>query len=200
MRRMSVAGGLFILLSCALPVCAEVAPLSQPAGTGSQLIFYYDTRPGFTTFLNIRTFPSRDLRVQLDFWGPTFGTKVTQTFQLSFGAGRVIDAGALKASLGLGAQQGIAFATIVNELGNPIHVTQALMGNFTVANLATASAWEDRLWHGRREWRPMTRSRRMGRSSTGRPSRIRRSRRSPFRSVHTTTRKAWRPWKRTAIK
>jgi hypothetical protein len=47
----------------------------------------------------------------------------------------------LKASQGLGAQQGVAFATIVDELGNPIHVSESLMGNFTVANLATSSAW-----------------------------------------------------------
>jgi len=44
--------------------------------------------------LNIRNiFPSFVARVQLDFGDRRSETKVTQTFELPFGAGRVIDAG-----------------------------------------------------------------------------------------------------------
>ncbi len=123
MRRMTVAGGLFTLLLCAMPAFAAVTPLKQPAGVGSQLIFYYDTRPGFTTFVNIRNIAPSALRVQIDFWGPTFETKVTQTFELPSGGGRVIDAGALQLSQGLGAQQGVAFASILND--SPVRSTFA---------------------------------------------------------------------------
>jgi hypothetical protein len=138
---MTVAAALFIPLLCAMLVSAAVTPIKQPAGVGSQLILYYDTRPGFTTFVNIRNTAPSVLRVQVDFWDRAFETKVTQTFELPSGGGRVIDAGALQASQGLAAQQGIAFASIVDNVGNPIHIGEALMGNFTVANLTTGSAW-----------------------------------------------------------
>ena len=51
----------------------------------------------------------------------------------------VIDVGALRAS-GLAATPGVAIATGVDDAGHAI-VTKGLAGNFTVANLATGSAW-----------------------------------------------------------
>jgi len=54
MRRMTIAG-LFLLLLCAMPARAAVTPLRQPVGIGSQLIFYYDTRDGFTPLLPTTT-------------------------------------------------------------------------------------------------------------------------------------------------
>lgn len=140
MRRMTVATGLFLLLLCAMPASAVVTPLQQPAALGSQLIFYYDTRPGFTTFVNLRNIGPIPLRVQLDFWNGAIETKFTLPLDLPVEGGRVIDVRAL-VNQGLAAQQGIAFASIVDDQRNPIHVRRALMGNFTVANLATGSGW-----------------------------------------------------------
>ena len=63
------------------------------------------------------------------------------TFDLAAGAVRVVDIGSFKVTDGLPAQQGIAVASIVNRPNClPIH-NRALQGNFTVANLATGSAW-----------------------------------------------------------
>lgn len=140
MRRMTVATGLCLLLLCAMPASAVVTPLQQPAALGSQLIFYYDTRPGFTTFVNLRNVGPIPLRVKLDFWNSAIETRFTRPFDLPVDGGLVIDVGALVAQ-GLGAQRGVAFASIIDGVGNPIHVRRALMGNFTVANLATGSGW-----------------------------------------------------------
>lgn len=143
MRRLTVPGAALALalhLGGATTTHAAVTPRLQPAASGSQLIYYYDAREGFTTFANITQFAVAPITVQMDFWGPTFQTKITQTFTLGSNEQRVIDIGALKTTNGLGAQQGIAVASVINEFANAIDVP-VLTGNFTVANLATGSAW-----------------------------------------------------------
>ena len=122
---------------------------ARPNVRGDQVIFYYDAREGFTTFINIRNEATAELNVELDFYGPTFTTPFTETVTLpatngtngapGVGGLMVIDVGALRAS-GLAATPGVAFATVVNATGQPV-VSRGLSGNFTVANMATGSAW-----------------------------------------------------------
>ena len=145
MRTMTaIVGALLMLLSSAMTTHAQVVIPQPDLALGSQLIFYYDAREGFTTFVNIHNNGNSGgpLNIQLDVWGPTFdvGTKVTKTFSLAPFGTRVTDIGALKTTDGLAAQQGIVVASILDGSGLPIQ-QRALMGNFTVANLATGSAW-----------------------------------------------------------
>lgn len=123
--------------------------IARPNNRGDQAIFYYDVRDGFTSFLNLRNAGASELRVEIQYYGPTFGAPFTQTVSVPATAGTsgaagtgglmVIDVGALRAS-GLAATPGIAIATGVDEAGHAI-VTRGVSGNFTVANLATGSAW-----------------------------------------------------------
>lgn len=142
--------GVVALLGSANPAVAGVLPggvepvmLSEPRGRGDQLIAYYDTRAGFSTFLNLRNEGLADVNVRIDFYGPAFGSPFTVNLagseQLVSGATRTLDVGGLSAR-GLPAQFGVAIATAVNGSGDPV-VTRALSGSFTVANLQTASAW-----------------------------------------------------------
>lgn len=145
MRTMTaILGALLLLLSSAMTIHAQGVITQPDFGLGSQLIFYYDARDGFTTFVNMRNNGNSGgtLKIQLDVWGPTFdaGTKVTKTFDLPALQTRVTDIGALKTTDGMPAQQGIALASILDGSNSPIQ-QRALMGNFTVANLATGSAW-----------------------------------------------------------
>jgi hypothetical protein len=134
----SIVGALFLLLSSAVTHAQMV--LKRPdLARASQLIFYYDAREGFTTFVNIQNFGNDPLRIRLALWGPTLTGDLSSTFDLAGGAVRVLDIGSFKGS-GLPAQQGIAIASILNEQNLPIH-NRVLQGNFTVANLATGSAW-----------------------------------------------------------
>jgi hypothetical protein len=136
----AIFGALLLLLSSAMTTDAQVV-ISQPdLAAGSQLIFYYDAREGFTTFVNIRNSGGEPLNVQLDIWSPTFQAKVVQTFPLAVGGVRVFDIGSLKATAGVGAEVGVAVASVVDASGLPIQM-RSLAGNFTVANLVTGSAW-----------------------------------------------------------
>ena len=144
MRTMTtILGALLLLLTSVMTTRAQLVITEPDLASGSQLIFYYDTREGFTTFVNIRSNVATPITVQLEVWGPAFdeATKVTRTFSFAPLAVRVIDVGALKTTDGLPAQQGIAVASILNESSLPIHIRRGLFGNFTVANLATGSAW-----------------------------------------------------------
>ena len=117
---------------------AEVDPIERPDTQGDQLIFYYDARPSHTSFLIVRSLRENETTIEVQFYGPTFSTPFTRTINVPGFGLRVLDAGALRDD-GLPAQQGVAFATVVDG-GDPI-VTGALTGSFTVANLATGSAW-----------------------------------------------------------
>ncbi len=115
--------------------------IDRPDGKGDQLIFYYDARPGFTTFLNLHNDSVSDLEVQVLFYGPTFSSPFTTTVGLDAGTTHIIDVGSLKTGEpALPAQFGVAIATAVDNHGKPL-VTRALSGNFTVANLLVNSAW-----------------------------------------------------------
>jgi hypothetical protein len=74
-RLAAIGGALVLMLGGAVTTHAVVAPLTQSASVGSQLIYYYDTREGFTTFASISQIGIGPLTVQIDFWGPTFETK-----------------------------------------------------------------------------------------------------------------------------
>jgi len=123
--------------------------ITRPATRGDQLIFLYDTRPGFTTFLNLRSTGASALPVQILLYGPSFTTPYVHTVTIPVGPGEAgdpgiggtltVDLGALQAA-GLPAEAGVAFVTAVDPAGAPI-VTRILTGSFTVANLATGSAW-----------------------------------------------------------
>jgi hypothetical protein len=113
--------------------------LDVPETVGDQLVFYYDARADFTTFLTIRNVSEDDLTVSVLFYGPTFSTPFSKAVTLSGGALTVIDAGALRGN-GLSTQAGVAFATAVDLAGRPV-TSRALAGNFTIANLLTGSAF-----------------------------------------------------------
>jgi hypothetical protein len=123
--------------------------ITRPATRGDQLIFLYDTRPGFTTFLNLRSTGASALPVQVVFYGPDLATPYVHPLTIPVGPGNAgaagvggtvtLDAGALVAS-GVPAAAGVAFVTAVDATGRPI-VTRALTGSFTIANLQTGSAW-----------------------------------------------------------
>ena len=110
-----------------------------PDGRGDQLVFYYDARDGFTTFLNLHNPGDTDLTVSIAAYGPELASPFNDLVTLAPGTTRTIDIAELK-DRGLPAQLGVAFATPVDGSGQPI-VTRSIAGNFTVANLATSSAW-----------------------------------------------------------
>jgi hypothetical protein len=135
------------LLSSALPARAGIVgpafnAIERPDGKGDQVIFYYDARPNFTTFINLHNDGLSDLTVQILFYGPTFSSPFVRTVALGSGGTTIIDVGALTTATptALPAQFGVAIATAINEAGKSI-VTRALSGNFTVANLQVQSAW-----------------------------------------------------------
>jgi hypothetical protein len=114
--------------------------LEAPDGQGDQVIFYYDAREGFTTFLNVRSAEvASDLQVRILFYSGGFSVPFEQELTLAPSALEILDVGALR-DAGLPAQPGVALAFAVDAGGSPV-VTRSLTGNFTVANLATQSAW-----------------------------------------------------------
>jgi len=117
----------------------EILPRGAPAAMGDQLIFYYDARVDFTTFITIRNTSGSEVTVSLLFYGPTFSTPFSKAVTLAAGALTIVDVGGLRGT-GLPSQPGVAIATVVNLSGQPI-ITRALTGNFTVANLLTGSAF-----------------------------------------------------------
>lgn len=116
-------------------------PISQPRARGDQVIFYYDVREGFTTFINLRNGGASELRVRVLFYGPEFAPPFAHDVTLPVGRGQngapgtgglaTIDVGTLKAN-GLPPQPGAALAMVVDATGAPV-VTRVLSGNFTVA-------------------------------------------------------------------
>ncbi len=115
--------------------------IDRPDANGDQLVFYYDARANFTTFINLHN-EFLDLDVVVQFYRSTFSSPLfTRTFSIPGGGSRVIDVGALRtAEPALSEDVGVAIATAVNAEGKAI-VTRALSGNFTVANLQVNSAW-----------------------------------------------------------
>ena len=123
--------------------------ITRPASRGDQLIFFYDTRPGFTTFLNLRSTGASALPVQVLLYGPDVGAPFVHAVTIPVGPGNAgaagtggtltLDLGGLVA-IGLPAQAGVAFVTAVDAAGAPL-VTRALTGSFTIANLQTGAAW-----------------------------------------------------------
>ncbi len=152
MRVRSVAlAAMFLSVSCAVARADTIFPgaAARPNNKGDQVIFYYDVRDGFTTFVNLRNEAASELHIQLSFYGPDFTATFSEMVTIPATPGSngapgtgglvVVDVGALRAS-GLAATPGVAFATAVNDAGQPI-VSRGLVGNFTVANTATGSAW-----------------------------------------------------------
>jgi hypothetical protein len=123
-------------------VAINPAAIDRPDGKGDQVIFYYDARTNFTTFINLNNDGGSDLSVQVLFYGPGFSEPFVQTITLAGGGTTIIDVGALKSATpsALPAQFGVAIATAINDAGKTV-VSRALSGNFTVANLQVLSAW-----------------------------------------------------------
>ena len=123
--------------------------ITRPASRGDQLIVFFDTREGFTTFLNLRSTGASALPVRILFYPSNLAAPFVHDVTIPVGPGEAgdpgvggtltIDLGALKAS-GLPLAAGVAFVTAVDATGAPI-VTRVLTGAFTVANLQTGSAW-----------------------------------------------------------
>lgn len=113
--------------------------VARPDGKGDQVIAYYDARDGFTSFISLRNESTAPLNVGLLFDDTSFGNTFSETIQIAPLGLVTIDVGALRAQ-GLASTAGVAFATTVNAAGAPI-VSRALAGSFTIANLATSSAW-----------------------------------------------------------
>ncbi len=154
MRIIRALGVIAILLTGAPDVrgaTEKIFPgaVARPNNKGDQVIFFYDVRDGFTTFLNLRNGAASALNVSLLFYDENFDPPFTQSLTIPFASGKsgapgtggtvVIDVGALRAS-GLPAGAGVAIATTVDDSGQAI-VTRGLSGNFTIANTATGSAW-----------------------------------------------------------
>jgi len=115
--------------------------IDRPEGKGDQLIFYYDARANFTTFLNLHNESGSSIDVEVLFYNPTFSSPFTRAISLDAHETRIVDVSALKTGEpALAAQFGVAIATAVDHAGKAI-VTRALSGNFTVANLQVSSAW-----------------------------------------------------------
>lgn len=112
---------------------------TTPDGRGDQLVFFYDARDGFTTFLNLHNTSDAEVVVSVLAYSPDFEAPFEDTLTLAAGTTRTLDVAELR-DRGLPAQHGVAFATVVDPAGRPI-VSRALAGNFTVANLQTGSAW-----------------------------------------------------------
>jgi hypothetical protein len=123
--------------------------ITRPASRGDQLIFFYDAREGFTTFLNLRSTGASALPVQVLLYGTDLSAPFVYPVTIPVGPGAAgeagvggtltIDVGALRLS-GLPFQAGVAFVTAVDPTGAPI-VTRVLTGSFTIANLQAGSAW-----------------------------------------------------------
>jgi len=137
----TLAAALAFLATPAHAIVFNPSAIERPDGKGDQVVFYYDARADFTTFINLHNDGGSDLNVTVLFYGRTFSSPFTQTFGLDAGASRIIDVGALKtADPALPEDFGVAIATAVDNHGKAV-VTRALSGNFTVANLQVHSAW-----------------------------------------------------------
>jgi len=123
--------------------------VTRPGARGDQLIFFFDARPGYTTFVNLRSTGASALPVQVLFYGPDVATPFVHAVTIPAGAGTAggagtggtvtVDVGTLT-TVGLPAEAGVAFVTAVDASGAPL-VTRVLSGSFTIANLQTGSAW-----------------------------------------------------------
>jgi len=139
----TMLGWMMVAVALAIGTAHAALPddfiLDTPQTVGDQVVFYYDTRADFTTFLTIRNTSDSELTVSVLFYGPTFSTPFSKAVTLPGGALTIIDVGTLRGS-GLPAQPGIAFATAVDGGGRPV-TSRALTGNFTIANLLTGAAF-----------------------------------------------------------
>jgi hypothetical protein len=137
---------LALLGACVPPARAGVAinpnAISRPDAKGDQVIFYYDARATFTTFINLNNGAPGDETVQVLFYGPGFSEPFVRTVTVPGNGMTIIDVGALKSGTPptLPAQFGVAIATAINGEGKTV-VSRSLSGNFTVANLQVQSAW-----------------------------------------------------------
>lgn len=136
----SIVGALLLVLSSAVTTHAQLIVKQPDLARGSQLIFYYDTRAGFTTFANIQNTSNEPVSIQFVAWNSTFSSGLLSVINLLPGAVRVVDLGEYLKGSASPASQGIAVASVRDGDGLPIQ-NRVLQGNFTVANLATGSAW-----------------------------------------------------------
>jgi hypothetical protein len=145
MRKLEILiAAVALTVSVAAPARAIVInpnAIDRPDGKGDQVVFYYDARANFTTFVNLHNGGVSDLHIEVLYYGRTFSSPLRKTFSLDAFGSRVIDVGALRSGdPALSEDFGVAIATAIDDDGKPI-VSRALSGNFTVANLQILSAW-----------------------------------------------------------
>lgn len=103
------------------------------------MIFYFDARPGFTSFLSLASAAEAQLTVRIDLRAADLRPSLTLEEVLAPGATRTLDVGALREA-GLAPEPGLAVATAVDATGTPL-TSRALAGTFSVANVELGSAW-----------------------------------------------------------
>jgi len=121
------------------PAPAPGAIVEQPTSRGDQVLFYLDARAGFTSFLSVANVGAAALDVRIDVYAADLTLRDTLALALPAGGSSTIDVAVLR-DAGVVSGPGLAIAYAVDESGAPV-VSRALAGNFTVANLATGSAW-----------------------------------------------------------
>ena len=121
------------------PAPAPGAVVVQPASRGDQVLLYFDARAGFTSFLSLANTGTAPLDVRIDVYDEDLTRGDAIDLSLPAGGSRIVDIGELR-DAGSVSGPGLAIAYAVDASGAAV-VTRVLAGNFTVANLATGSAW-----------------------------------------------------------
>lgn len=111
----------------------------ESSGFGDQLLYFWDGRDGFTTFMAVRNLGDDTLTMELQLYGPDLDEPFTEIAAIPPHGAEIFDVQEL-AGRGLETEYGLAVAHAVGPSNEPL-VSRALVGSFTVANLATASAW-----------------------------------------------------------
>lgn len=112
---------------------------TRSSGFGDQLLYFWDGREGFTTFLAVRNLGSEDLTIEMQLYGPDLGEPFSDIVSVPARGAEIFDIQELR-ERGLDTDFGLAVAHAIGPSGEPV-VSQALAGSLTVANLSTSSAW-----------------------------------------------------------
>lgn len=121
------------------PGSRERLTVAQGGPRGDQVVFFYDAREGFRSFLSVANEGAELLLVEVLLYGASLETAFPVVFELPAGGTRTVDVEAERAR-GLAPEPGVAFATAVRSDGQPV-VSRALSGSLSVANLSTSSSW-----------------------------------------------------------
>ncbi len=112
---------------------------TRSSGFGDQLLYFWDGRDGFTTFLAVRNLGADDLTIEMQLYGPDLGEPFADVVSVPAHGAEIFDIQELR-DRGLDTDFGLAVAHAIGPSGEPV-VSRALAGSLTVANLSTSSAW-----------------------------------------------------------